>query len=725
MSDLLPPFDSQAALADIAGACQVPPAQVAPTLELLTAGNTIPFIARYRKERTGGLDEVALRAIEDALVYFKDLHERKDTVLRTIAEQGKLDDTLRRQILDCKDKKVLEEIYLPYKPKRRTRATIARERGLGPLAELLARQQNPRGSRAETLRPFIDPAKDVPDESAALAGACDILAEQWADDPAQRAWLGEQVQRGTLSSQVKRDWKDKPSKFEMYYDHREPLARAPSHRFLAMLRGESEGVLRVGVEVEREPTVQRLTGRLVKNPSFVFRNELVGAVADCYDRLLFPAVESAALGELKERAEEEAIQVFSQNLRELLLAPPAGPRAVLAIDPGFRTGCKVAVVDATGKFLANTTIYPTPPANRKQDAACALWELIDRHGVELIAVGTGTASRETDAFLAEMLAGRAGCKLTKVAVNESGASIYSASELAAAEFPDLDLTVRGAISIARRLQDPLAELVKIDPKSIGVGQYQHDVNQAKLRRALDREVESCVNRVGVDVNTASASLLAYVAGIGPKLAQGILDHRNAHGPFASRKALLKVPRLGAKAFEQAAGFLRVRGGDQPLDNSAVHPESYYVVERMAAALGVPAGQLVGNKALVRRIDPRGYVDQKVGLPTVEDILDELEKPGRDPRREFRVATFAEGVHDLADLREGMVLEGVVTNVTRFGAFVDIGVHQDGLIHVSELANDFVRDPAEVVAVGDIVRVKVLQVDSERRRIGLSRKQASG
>ena len=568
------------------------------------------------------------------------------------------------------------------------------------------------------LRPYINPDREVPDAEAALQGACDIVAEGWADDAAVRGVVREAMKQGTLDSQVRRDWAGKPSKFEMYYDYREPLAKMPSHRFLAMRRGEAEEVLRVGIEIDEEPVLRRLTGRLVTNPSFLFRHELTETVADCYRRLLFPSLESTLLAEMKEKADEEAIRVFSQNLRELLLFSPAGQRPVLGIDPGFRTGCKVAVVDATGKFLENATIYPTAPHNKTDEAARILLALIDRHGVELIAIGTGTASRETDAFVADMLRS-SGRKVAKVAVNESGASIYSASEAARAEFPDLDLTVRGAISIARRLQDPLAELVKVDAKSIGVGQYQHDVNQAKLRKALDREVESCVNLVGVDLNTASGQLLSYVSGIGPKLADSILQHRNAHGAFSSREELLSVPRLGGKAFQQSAGFLRVRGGRQPLDNSAVHPESYYLVEKMAKAAGAAPQSLIGNTATIKRLDPRQFVDDRAGLPTIEDILRELEKPGRDPRQEFRVPQFAEGVRDLADLREGMVLEGVVTNVTRFGAFVDIGVHQDGLIHISELDNRFIKDPSEVVAVGDIVRVKVLQVDPERRRIALS------
>jgi protein Tex len=717
-------FELEAEIAGIAKACGLLEANVRPAAALLAEGNTIPFIARYRKERTGGLDEAALRAIEDAIGFLRELAQRKNTILKSIGEQGKLTDALRKTILTCRDKKELEELYLPYKPKRRTRATMARERGLEPLAEILKRQVNPGPGRQEVLRPYIRPDQDVPDGEAALRGACDIVAEGWADDLQVRSQVREAMRHGMLCSQVRKAWEGKPSKFEAYYDRREPWAKVPSHRYLAVRRGEAEEVLRVGIEIDGEAVIRRFTGRLVTNPSFLFHRELAETVADCCQRLLFPSVEAALLAEMKETADDEASRVFAQNLRELLLAAPAGPQVVMGIDPGFRTGCKVAVVDATGKFLEHTTIYPTAPHHRTDEAAQSLLKLIDRWGVMLIAIGTGTASRETGSFVASMLP-QCGRHVAQVSVNESGASIYSASDVARAEFPDLDLTVRSAISIARRLQDPLAELVKIDPKSIGVGQYQHDVNQVKLRKALDREVESCVNLVGVDLNTASVQLLGYVSGVGPKLAEAIFQHRNAHGAFASREALLGVPRLGSKVFQQSAGFLRVRGGPQPLDNSAVHPESYYLVEKMARSVGVVPEALVGNPTAVQQLDPQQFVDEQAGLPTIEDLLRELEKPGRDPRQEFRVPQFAEGLHDIADLGEGMILEGVVTNVTRFGAFVDIGVHQDGLIHISELDQRFVHDPLEVIAVGDLVRVKVLQVDASRKRISLSRKQAAG
>jgi uncharacterized protein len=716
-------FDVERATHRIASSLGIAGGQVRATVELLDAGNTIPFIARYRKEATQGLGEQALRNIEDSIARARELAQRKSTILNTIDRQGQLTEELRRKIEACDDKKRLEDLYLPFKPKRRTRATIARERGLQPLAEILLRQEQLDRSRSEVLRPFVSADSDVPDEDAALQGACDIVAEHWSEEAETRGWLVKQAADfGRIVSQVRRGKKDPASKFEMYFDHQEPVKRVPSHRLLAMKRGEAEGVLRVGVTLDDEFVLRKLKQRWIVNPRFPFHGELLQTAEDCYRRLLFPATGSAVLQDLKERADEEAIVVFAKNLRELLLAPPAGPHVTMGIDPGFRTGCKVAVVDGTGKFLAHATIYPTPPHNDTAGAARTLQQLIAKFDVKLIAIGNGTASRETDAFVTATLRA-SGLKVTKVVVSESGASIYSASEVAAREYPDLDVTVRGAVSIAHRLQDPLAELVKIDPKSIGVGQYQHDVNQPLLRRCLDREVESCVNSVGVDVNMASAPLLSYVAGIGPKLAERIVEYRDEHGRFECREQLCQVPKLGRKAYEQAAGFLRIRDGQQPLDNSAVHPESYYVVEKMAAHLNVATKQLVGNATLADKLNASDFVDDRVGLPTVRDILAELAKPGRDPRSEFQVARFTEGVNELEDLKQGMVLEGVVTNVTRFGAFVDVGVHQDGLIHISQLANTFVRDPSDVVCVGDVVRVKVLEIDLDRRRIALSRKQA--
>ena len=696
--------------------------QVRSTVELFDAGNTLPFIARYRKEATQGLDEAALNSIEDALGKARDLAARKATILKTIDGQGLLTPELRQQIEGCGEKQALEELYLPFKPKRRTRGIVARERGLQPLADVLLKQQPLRRSRSEVLRSYVNPEREVPDEQAALQGACDIVAETWAENTQTRGWLFEQaIGYGQLHSQVKRGKKEAGSKFEMYYDHRESVKRIPSHRLLAMKRGEAEGFLRVCLQLDDDYVLRKLRPQFAFNQQFEFHRELLATVDDCYQRLLLPATESALLQTLKEQADEEAIRVFAKNLRELLLAPPAGPLVTIGIDPGFRTGCKVVVVDGTGKFLAKATIYPTPPRSDVAAAASTLLDLVQRYDAQLIAIGNGTASRETDAFVSQLIKSHQ-LQVTKVMVNESGASIYSASDLAIREYPELDVTVRGAISIAHRLQDPLAELVKIDPKSIGVGQYQHDVSQTQLKKGLTREVESCVNAVGVDVNLASASLLSYVAGIGPKLAERIVEYRNAHGRFENRKQLSKVPKLGQRAFVQAAGFLRIRDGGQPLDNSAVHPESYYVAEKMAAQLGTSTARLVGNAGLAEKLDPNDFIDDQVGLPTVKDILSELAKPGRDPRRAFKVVKFTDGVNELENLKEGMVLEGVVTNVTKFGAFVDVGVHQNGLIHVSRLSDTYVEDPSDVISVGDVVGVKVLEVDLARRRVALERKR---
>lgn len=714
-------LDLQATLQAIAEELNLPLRQVSAAVELLQAGNTIPFIARYRKEVTQGVNEVALRAIEDALEKATALAARKATILKTIEEQGLLTAELRLQIENCGDLQSLEAIYLPFKPKRRTRATIARERGLQPLADLLLRQSRLGRSVQEILRPYIDANKEVPDGQTALQGALDIIAEQWSEDATTRGWMVQQaLAHGKVFSQVKRGKQEESRKFELYVDHQEPVARIPSHRLLAMLRGEAEGVLRVGLRLDAAQVLPQLVSTLVHNRQFEFYRELVATVGDCMERLLLPATESTVLQTLKERADQEAITVFGRNLRELLMAAPAGPRVTIGIDPGFRTGCKVAVVDRTGKFLTNATIYATPPHNDTAAGGRTLLELITKYEVELIAIGNGTASRETDAFVGELIREQK-LPVIKVVVSESGASIYSASELAAKEFPDLDVTVRGAISIARRVQDPLAELVKTDPKSIGVGQYQHDVNPTQLRKCVDRVVESCVNSVGVDLNMASAPLLSYVAGIGPKLAENIVDYRDSNGRFTNRAQLTKVPKLGKKAFEQAAGFLRIRDGDEPLDNSAVHPESYSIVARMAQTLNVDSKALVGNATLSQKLRPEEFVDGRFGIPTVVDIISELGKPGRDPRHEFRVVRFDDNVKCLEDLKTGMILEGTITNVTHFGAFIDIGVHQDALIHISQLSDTFVKDPNDVVCVGQIVKVKVLEVDIPRKRISVTRK----
>ncbi|KAA1260072.1 hypothetical protein LF1_26110 [Rubripirellula obstinata] len=706
------------AIADELG---IPHKQVSAAIDLLADGNTIPFIARYRKEATGGLDEIALRAIEDALEKANALAARKVTVLKSIDGQGLLTDSLRAKIEACTDLPTLEAIYLPFKPKRRTRGTIARERGLGPLADLLLSQTQLSESKSAILGRFVSPDKEVPDSDAALAGALDIVAETWAEDADIRTWMhGHAIDRGSITSKVKRGKKDAVEKFELYVDHQESVGRVPSHRLLAMLRGEAEGVLKIGVDMDEAEVMRTIELKLIRDRSFPFYQDLKGALQDCHDRLLKPATETTVMQMLKEKADEEAIAVFGKNLNDLLMAAPAGPRVTIGIDPGFRTGCKVAVIDATGKYLANTAIYPTAPKNDTVGAGKTLLAMINKYQVELIAIGNGTASRETDAFVGDLIRQHK-LDVSKVMVSESGASIYSASELAGKEFPDLDITVRGAISIARRLQDPLAELVKTDPKSIGVGQYQHDVNQTQLRKCLDRTVESCVNRVGVDLNMASVPLLSHVAGIGPKLAENIVEYRNEHGGFSSRKQLTKVPKLGKKAFEQAAGFLRIRGGDEPLDNSAVHPECYSVVTKMAKQIGADSKSLVGNATLSQKLNPNDFVDDRFGAPTVIDIIAELAKPGRDPRSEFRAVKFDDKVNKMTDLKPGMILEGVITNVTHFGAFVDVGVHQDGLIHISQLSNTFVKDPNEIVSVGDVVKVKVVEVDEQRKRIAMTRK----
>jgi protein Tex len=703
--------------------------QVSAAVDLLAAGNTIPFIARYRKEATGSLDEIALRAIEDAMERINALTARKVTILKSMAEQGVLTDALKKQIESCTELRALEAIYLPFKPKRRTRATIAREQGLQPLADLLVKQERLKESRESLLKKYINPAKEVPDAETALRGALDIVAEQWSEQLETREWLLQQsLKFGKLASKVKRGKQavEGADKFEQYFDRQESIARIPGHRVLAMLRGADEEILRVELlfvppqEGSEPRELSDLKRRLVTNRQFEFFADLISCVEDCFQRLLLPATESAVLAQLKERADEEAIGVFGKNLHELLMAAPAGPRVTMGIDPGFRTGCKVSVVDGTGQFICNTTIYPTPPQNDTSGAGEAVLKLIRKHAVELIAIGNGTASRETDAFVGALISEHK-LNVTKVMVSESGASIYSASELAAKEFPHLDITVRGAISIARRLQDPLAELVKSDPKSIGVGQYQHDVNQPKLKKCLDRIVESCVNQVGVDLNMASAPLLSYVAGIGSSLAENIVAYRNANGRFSDRKQLLSVNKLGKKAFEQAAGFLRIRGGDQPLDNSAVHPESYSVVNRIAKHLKSDMKSLVGNAGLVQRLNAADFVDEHFGLPTIQDILTELAKPGRDPRSEFRLVKFNEAVKSMEDLKIGLILEGVITNVTHFGAFVDLGVHQDALIHISQLSDQFVSDPNAVVSVGDVVKVKILEIDLQRKRISATRK----
>ena len=711
----------------IAGEIGAQPAQVQAAVGLLDEGATVPFIARYRKEVTGGLDDTQLRNLETRLTYLREMEDRRAAILSSIAEQGKLTDELRADIEAADSKSRLEDLYLPYKQKRRTRAQIAREAGLEPLADgLLA---DPTLVPEEFAAGFVDAGKGVADAKAALEGARAILIERWGEDAGLlgelRDWL---AREGLIRSKVVEGKEAAGEKFRDYFDHAESLAKIPSHRLLALLRGRREEFLQLDLDpgADAEAGHQYAEGRIALHAGIDAR----GRAADTWLRNAVRLAWRAKIhmhllldlfNQAREKAEGEAIAVFGDNLKDLLLAAPAGPKAVLGLDPGLRTGVKVAVVDATGKLVATDTIYPHEPRRQWDQSLATLKKLCVAHGVQLIAIGNGTASRETDKLAGDLLKLVPELKAQKIVVSEAGASVYSASELAAKEFPTLDVSLRGAVSIARRLQDPLAELVKIEPKAIGVGQYQHDVDQYRLARALDAKVEDCVNAVGVDVNTASGALLARVSGLSATVAENIVAHRDANGAFKSRKALLKVPRLGEKTFEQCAGFLRIMDGEQPLDASSVHPEAYPVVERILAAGGKSVKQIIGDSAFLRSLKPAQFTDERFGEPTVRDILKELEKPGRDPRPEFKAAQFADGVEDIKDLRPGMVLEGVVSNVAAFGAFVDIGVHQDGLIHISALSDRYVKDPREVVKAGDIVKVKVLEVDVARKRIALTRR----
>ena len=702
--------------------------QVKAAVDLLDGGSTVPFIARYRKEVTGTLDDAQLRTVEDRLRYLRELDERRGAVLESISGQGKLTDELKAQIMAAETKSRLEDIYLPYKPKRRTKAQIAREAGLEPLAEGLLGDPTTEPLAAAAV--FVDPEKGVADAQAALDGARAILVERFGEDADLIGELREKMwSQGRLGSKVRSGKESEGAKFADYFDFSEPLTKMPSHRVLALFRGEKEEVLDLTIEPE-EPSEEPRVGPGEYEQRIAARFG-IGDQGRAADRWLLDTVRWAwrtkillHLGidlrlRLRQAAEDDAVGVFAANLRDLLLAAPAGTRATMGLDPGFRTGVKVSVVDATGKVVATHTIYPHQPQNRWDASIAELAKLAAAHRVELIAIGNGTASRETDKLAGELISRHPELKLTKAMVSEAGASVYSASAFASQELPDLDVSLRGAVSIARRLQDPLAELVKIDPKSIGVGQYQHDVSEVSLSRSLDAVVEDCVNAVGVDVNTASAPLLTRVSGITTGLADNIVSHRDEHGPFASRELLKQVPRLGPKAFEQCAGFLRIRGGDDPLDSSSVHPEAYPVVRRISSATRQDLRELIGNVRVLRDVRAGDFVDDTFGLPTVTDILAELEKPGRDPRPVFKTATFAEGVEKLADLKPGMRLEGVVTNVAAFGAFVDVGVHQDGLVHVSAMSKNFVKDPRDVVKPGDIVKVKVLEVDIPRKRISLT------
>ena len=721
------------------------PSQVAAAIGLLDEGATVPFISRYRKEATGGLDDTQLRTLAERLVYLRELEERRNTILASIEEQKKLSPALRASIEAADTKQRLEDLYLPYKQKRRTRAQIAREAGLDGLATSLLADPSliPESEAASFLKPaFTSEAGEnpgVPDVKAALDGARQVLIEQFSEDAELLGNLRKYLEdNGMVVSAVVDGKQEAGAKFSDYFAYQEVLRTVPSHRALALFRGRKEEFLRVTLKLPEELDQPVAPPRTATAPMNTCELKIAARfnVADrsrpadawlgttvrwAWQMKMAVMLEAELFTALRERSEEEAIRVFARNLHDLLLAAPAGPRATMGLDPGLRTGCKVAVVDRTGKVLDTATVYPHQPRNDWNGALHAIGLLCVKHKVDLISIGNGTASRETDKLAAELINGLPDLKMTKIVVSEAGASVYSASELAAKEFPNLDVTLRGAVSIARRLQDPLAELVKIDPKSIGVGQYQHDVNQAKLARSLDAVVEDCVNAVGVDVNMASVALLARISGLSATLADNIVRFRDEHGPFSSRAGLKKVPRLGDKTFEQAAGFLRVVGGDNPLDASAVHPEAYPVVERILADLKRPMNAVMGDAGVLKSALAEKYTDERFGLPTVRDILKELEKPGRDPRPEFKTAEFKEGIESLADLRPGMLLEGVVTNVANFGAFVDIGVHQDGLVHISMLANRFVKDPREVVKAGDVVKVKVLEVDIKRQRVALTMK----
>ena len=713
----------------IANELGVQVAQVAATVELLAEGATVPFIARYRKEKTGGLDDTQLRKLDERLGYLRELEDRRATVLKSIDEQGKLTPDLARAIGGAETKVDLEDLYAPFKPKRRTKAQIAREAGLEPLADALL--ANPSLSPEAEAAKFVSSEKGVADAKAALDGARHILIERIGETPQLvgnlRDWLWE---TGLSTCKVVKGKEAEGAKFADYFDFSQKMKELPSHRILAMLRGRNEGFLDLELDVPKvDKQPHPADGRIMAAFGIADRGRpadkwLADTVRLAWKAKLHVSLSGDLMARLKERADAEAISVFSKNLKDLLLAAPAGPRATMGLDPGIRTGVKVAVVDATGKVVATDTVYPHEPRRDWHGAMATIAALCMKHKVELISVGNGTASRETDKLVAEVMQKMPELKLTKVMVSEAGASVYSASELAASEFPDLDVSLRGAVSIARRLQDPLAELVKIEPKAIGVGQYQHDVDQNGLARSLDAVVEDCVNAVGVDVNTASAPLLARVAGLNATISSNIVAFRNENGAFKTRSAIRKVPRLGPKAFEQAAGFLRIMNGANPLDGSAVHPEAYSLVEKIAEATKRPLKSMIGDRTFLKSLQPRQFADDKFGIPTITDILAELEKPGRDPRPEFKTATFQDGVEKISDLKPGMQLEGVVTNVAAFGAFVDVGVHQDGLVHISELSDRFVKDPREVVKAGDVVKVRVKEVDVARKRIALTMKSGA-
>ncbi|WKN43933.1 Tex family protein [Tunicatimonas pelagia] len=702
----------------ISQALQISTRQVSQALQLLDDGATVPFIARYRKEVTGSLDEVQITQIRDQASQLRELDKRKESVLSSINEQGKLSNTLRKQIEEAQTMAKVEDLYLPYKPKRRTKATIARERGLEPLAQQIFEQTN--SDLTQLASSFVNSEQEVSTTDEALQGARDIIAEWINEDQEARETLRQLFRKeGVIKTKVLKGKEADGHKFRDYFEWEEPVAKVPSHRLLAMRRGEKEGFLSLTIAPPEEQALARLERQFLKNNNDS-THQVQLAVADAYKRLLRPSLETEIRLETKKKADTEAIEVFSENLRQLLLAAPLGEKNILALDPGFRTGCKLVCLDRQGKLLEHTTIYPNPPQKQIHESASTVMHLCEKHKIEAIAIGNGTASRETEQFVASQV--KFSSPIPVIVVNESGASIYSASEVAREEFPDKDVTVRGAVSIGRRLLDPLAELVKIDPKSIGVGQYQHDVDQNALKQGLEDTVVSCVNKVGVDVNTASQQLLSYVSGIGPVLAKNMVNFRNENGAFPDRKSIKKVSRLGDKVFEQAAGFLRIRGAKNPLDNSAVHPERYSLVQQMARDLNSKVDGLLTIPEVRKQIDIKRYTSEEVGLPTLKDILEELDKPGRDPRERFELFQFQEGVNEMKDLQVGMKLPGIITNVTNFGAFVDVGVHQDGLVHISHLADHFVKDPTQVVKVQQKVQVTVLEVDIPRKRISLSMKQ---
>ena len=690
------------------------------TVSLFLDGATTPFIARYRKERTGGLDETEIRSIHEKLEYYKELEKRKETILKSIKSQNKLIPELKEKIERCTDKTRLEDIYLPYKPKKKTRASVAKEKGLEPLAHIIYNQKYTNGSKKEIVQKFINPGKGIKTYDDAITGAQDIIAETIADKEFIRTWIRNNVQRGGLIvSKAKKEWAGKKSKYNNYYSHKELVRKSPSHRMLAIRRGTKENILSWKIEIDEDYMISFIESRVIKNKNSIFTPELKTAIKDSYKRLIFPSIEKEVFNLKIKEAEREAISVFSKNIKNLLLAPPADSKTVMGLDPGYRTGCKIAIVDSKGDFKKSETIYPHAPENRAEESQKTLLRLIKEYNVELIAIGSGTASRETDTLVRDLIK-KHNLKSKSIVVSEAGASVYSASKTAIKEFPHLDVTIRGAISIARRLQDPLAELVKIEPGSIGVGQYQHDVDKHDLKGSLDETIESCVNHVGVELNTASSELLLHVSGIGPSLAENIVKYRSKNSPFKSREQLKKVPTLGPKVFEQCAGFLKIRNSKNPLDNSAIHPETYHITEKIAKDHNLSISEIIGNEKLISTIRIENYVTEEYGILTLQDILNELKKPGLDPRKTFTSIEFHAGINEISDLKEDMILDGTVTNVVNFGAFVDIGVHQDGLIHISKLSKKFVKNPADLISVGDTVKVKVASIDTGLKRISLEK-----